>query len=141
MTYLELKQKHQEEFNKFPMFFAFNQEQFAEGMHTLGLKPNQIDKIYKFAGGGFYRKTDSKTLIELLNRFHREEKKAMKDDNYVLEMFEYEMGNHEYDITHSDMKILEVCGIDVDEFENNARLKKLYNQAQESFLKKCDENN
>lgn len=41
----------------------------------------------------------------------------MKDDNYVLEMFEYEMGNHEYDITHSDMKILEVCGIDVDEFE------------------------
>lgn len=77
MSYLELKKKHQKEFNEFPMFFAFNQKQFDEGMHTLGLKPNQIDKIYKFAGGGFYRKTDSKTLIELLNRFHREEKKAM----------------------------------------------------------------
>lgn len=137
MSYLELKKKHQKEFNEFPMFFAFNQKQFDEGMHTLGLKPNQIDKIYKFAGGGFYRKTDSKTLIELLNRFHREEKKAMKDDNYVLEMFEYEMGNHEYDITHSDMKILEVCGIDVDEFEKNALLKRLYNQAQKAFLSHC----
>ncbi len=64
-------------------------------------------------------------------------KEAMKDDNYVLEMFEYEMGNHEYDITHSDMKILEVCGIDVDEFEKNARLKRLYNQAQKAFLSHC----
>lgn len=141
MTYLELKQKHQKEFNEFPMFFAFNQKQFDEGMKTLGLKPNQTNKVYSFDGGGFYRKSDSTTLIEMLKRFDREEKEAMKDDNYVLEMFEYEMGNHEYGYTHSDMKVLDACSIDVDEFENNARLKKLYNQAQKSFLKKCDENN
>lgn len=49
----------------------------------------------------------------------------MKDDNYVLEMFEYEMGNHEYDITHSDMKILEVCGIDVDEFEKKRSIEEI----------------
>ena len=79
----------------------------------------------------------SDSLSDMLKRFDREEKEAMKDDNYVLEMFEYEMGNHEYDITHSDMKILEVCGIDVDEFEKNARLKRLYNQAQKAFLSHC----
>lgn len=137
MSYLELKWKHQKEFNEFPMFFAFNRRQFDEGMKTLGLKPNQTNKVYSFDGGGFYRKSDSTALSEMLKRFDREEKEAMKDDNYVLEMFEYEMGNHEYDITHSDMKILEVCGIDVDEFEKNARLKRLYNQAQKAFLSHC----
>ena len=83
MSYLELKKKHQKEFNEFPMFFAFNQKQFDEGMKTLGLKPNQTNKVYSFDGGGFYRKSDSTALIEMLKRFDREEKEAMKDDNYV----------------------------------------------------------
>ena len=30
-----------------------------------------------------------------------------------------------------------VCGIDVDEFEKNSRLKRLYNQAQKAFLSHC----
>lgn len=137
MSYLELKWKHQKEFNEFPVFFAFNRKQFDEGMNKLGLKPNQAKMICSFEGGGFYRKSDRSALVEMLERFVREEKEAMKDDNYVLEMFEYEMGNHEYDITHSDMKILEACGITVDEFEKNARLKKLYNQAQKAFLSHC----
>ena len=45
MSYLELKWKHQKEFNEFPMFFAFNRKQFDEGMKTLGLKPNQTNKV------------------------------------------------------------------------------------------------
>ena len=57
MSYLELKWKHQKEFNEFPMFFAFNRKQFDEGMKTLGLKPNQTNKVYSFDGGGFYRKS------------------------------------------------------------------------------------
>lgn len=137
MSYLELKRKRQKEFDEFPMFFAFDQKDFEEGMHNLGLKPNQTNKICRFAGGGFYRKSDRSALIEMLKRFYREEKEAMKDDNYVLEMFEYEMGNHEYGLTRSDIRILEVCGIDVDEFEKDARLKNLYNQAQKSFLSHC----
>ena len=119
------------------MFFAFNQKQFDEGMKSLGLNPNQTSMINSFEGGGFYRKLDRIALIELLERFDREEKEAMQDDKYVLEMFEYEMGNHEYGYTHSDMQVLDASGIDVDEFEKNSRLKRLYNQAQKSFLSHC----
>lgn len=45
MSYLELKKKHQKEFNEFPMFFAFNQKQFDEGMYIIRVeaKPNRQD--------------------------------------------------------------------------------------------------
>ena len=45
MSYLELKRKHQSELSKFPLFFAFNESQFEDGMNKLGLKPNETDKI------------------------------------------------------------------------------------------------
>ena len=36
--YQELRDRQQEEVNAFPMFFAFDQRQFAEGMRRLGLQ-------------------------------------------------------------------------------------------------------
>ena len=35
--YQEMRNRQQSEINAFPMFFAFNKQQFAEGMRTLGL--------------------------------------------------------------------------------------------------------
>ena len=36
--YDEIKEKHQQRVNNFPMIFAFSQEQLYEGMKKLGLK-------------------------------------------------------------------------------------------------------
>ena len=35
--YQEMRNRQQAEVNAFPMFFAFNKQQFAEGMRKLGL--------------------------------------------------------------------------------------------------------
>ena len=37
--YQEMRNRQQAEVNAFPMFFAFNKQQFAEGMRKLGLSP------------------------------------------------------------------------------------------------------
>ena len=37
--YQEMRNRQQAEANAFPMFFAFNKQQFAEGMRKLGLSP------------------------------------------------------------------------------------------------------
>jgi hypothetical protein len=50
--YQELREKQQAELNAFPMFFAFNQKQFEEGMKSLGLKPTDTKKIYKMGHTG-----------------------------------------------------------------------------------------
>ena len=43
--YADLKQRQQQEFGTFPMQYAFSNQQFAEGMAALGLKPADTDKI------------------------------------------------------------------------------------------------
>lgn len=46
MRYTELRDKHQQEFNRFPLGFAFSKEQFNEMMGKWRLDPvNDLDKI------------------------------------------------------------------------------------------------
>ena len=71
MKYLELKGKHEQEINKFPMHFAFSNEQFAEVLRKLDVKEDEVkDKLLKIDGGGFIRKTDSDAFNDLFKR-HR----------------------------------------------------------------------
>jgi len=122
--YKELKNKHQEELNNFPMFFAFSNQQFEEGMRKLNLDPSDTDKIYKLGGtGGFYRKTDAVTLHEMFNRHNQEMKEAMEsDDQFIFDMFNYELGNHEYIVTYSVDDTLRAIGLTEEEVNNNPRL-------------------
>ena len=122
--YKKMKENHQKEINEFPMFFAFNNKQFDEGMIKLGLDPSEEDKIYKLGGtGGFYRKTDATKLNEMFKRHEEEMRKAMaEDDDFILEMFNYELSNHEYIYTQDVTDTLNSLGLTVDEVKNDKRL-------------------
>ena len=137
MTYLELKRKHQDELSKFPLFFAFNESQFEDGMNKLGLKPSETDKINRINACCYCKKSDSKSYKNMYKRFALEKWEALKDDNYVLEMFQCEMKNHEYDLTHDDKEVIEACGLDMFEMNSSQRLRLLYIQAKKSFLSLC----
>lgn len=125
-TYLELKTKHQEEVNNFPMAFAFNMKQFEEAMQKLGLTINDTDKIYKIPGRGLIRKTDSPKLKELLDRLNNETKAAIDNDKtgdgFIFEMFDYELANHEYCITGSVDETLDGLGITKEQVKKNPAL-------------------
>ena len=126
--YAELKQRQQEEFNAFPMQFAFSQKQFAEGMVALGLKPTDTDKIYKAYGGGFYRREDAPRFKEMMERFDRELEEAIAADDtgdgFIYEMFLYELDNHEYSYTMDTEETLDALGYTAKEILGNPRLKR-----------------
>lgn len=136
--YKELRDRQQAEVNAFPMFFAFSNKQFAEGMEKLGLRPDDTDKIYKFGStGGFYRKTDSKALHDMLDRHAGEMATAIAKDEtgegFIYDMFNYELANHEYCITYDIEPTLDTLGLTEDEVLNDERLlrglkKAKYNQ-------------
>ena len=127
-AYLKLKQKRDEEFNNFPMVFAFNDKQFEEGMKKLGLEPSDTDKVYKGFSGGFYRKTDAEALTEMLLRFDREMKEAIENDKtgegYIFDMFSYELANHEYTYTMEITSTLEAVGLTLEEVKASENLSK-----------------
>lgn len=125
--YIELKEKHQKEVNEFPMVFAFNKEQFGEGLKKLGLEPSDTDKIYILSNcGGFIRKTDCKAFNEMFERHSNEMSCAIVNDStgdgFIFDMFYYELANHEYSYTMDLSDTLEALGLTKEKINNSPNL-------------------
>ncbi len=122
-TYIELKTRQSEEFNEFPMVFAFSKKQFKSGMEKLGLTETDTDKVYSVPGGGFVRKTDSRALSDLFLRHNNELTEAMKNPDFAYTAFNYELNNHEYCITGDVSDTLGALGVDLEEVEASPIMK------------------
>lgn len=67
--YQELSEKHQKEFNKLPLGFAYSDKQFKEVMTRWGLDPKKdLDKLVRIPGGGFIQKKTCSCLKMLLEK-------------------------------------------------------------------------
>ena len=137
--YQELKDKHQKEFNEFPIGFAFSDEQFKEQMEKLGLTANDEDKIVGIGAGGFIRKDDVDKFNEMNKRQRAEEEEAIKNDTtgegYIKDMFDYELANHEYGYTYDLTDTLASLGLSMEDINKDKRLQNGLNLA----LKRYDE--
>lgn len=125
--YQELHSKQQAEVEAFPMFFAFNQRQFEDGMKSLGLKPTDTKKIYKLGNtGGFYRKSDSTAFHDMFKRHRQEMEDAIAadptGDGFIFDMFDYELANHEYNYTHDPEPTLDCLGLTMEQVKADSRL-------------------
>lgn len=124
--YLEMKKQHEEEFNNFPIAWAFNQEQFNEGIAKLGLEPTDINSIVSVFGGGFIRKENSKDLLKMMARQEIELYKNIEEDTdgtgFAFEMLNYELSNHEYNYTRDEQPTLDALGLDEADFQRYPQL-------------------
>lgn len=123
--YTEMKKRHQEEVNAFPMFFAFCNERLVEGMQKLGV--TDAKELRRIWGGGFMRESDVPAFKEMCKR-HREELDAAiasdkTGDGFIYDMFYYELNNHEYCYTCDYEDTLNALGLTYEDLENNPRLK------------------
>lgn len=108
MTYKEYREARQKAFNELPIFYAFSNEQFEEEMNKRGLTINDTDKVYKCGNGGFYLKSDSDKIKAWADREDPIDE-LMKDHDFAVSAFRYEMDNHEYAINYYQGD-WEVCG-------------------------------
>ena len=120
--YVELKNKQETEFNSFPIKFAFSKEQEEKGLEELGLA--SADEAIGIGGGGFIRESDKQAFFDMLKRFDKEHKEMLSNSKYVVDMFRYELANHEYGYTYDKLPTLEACGLTEEDIENNLILKK-----------------
>ena len=126
--YLEMKSKRSAAFNSFPMFFAFTDRSFEEGMRKLGFEPEDTDEICRLDGcGGFIRKTDKEAFLSLCRQQNQELADAIAADEtglgFIYDMFLYELKNHEYGYTWDDADTLEALGYTEDDINADPRLK------------------
>jgi len=143
-AYVEMSNRHQKEFNEFPIQFAFSNKQFEEGMAKFGLSINDTDKIYKLGGtGGFYLRTDAPRLHEIFDRHDKEMQDAIASDlngeGFIFEMFRYELANHEYIITHDVSDTLDALGLEPDDVNKDPRLQHGLYLAKKNYLESFEE--
>jgi hypothetical protein len=120
--YTELKSKHQKEVGAFPFGFAFNKDQFDEMMTKWGFDPKNVREILSIGGGGYIRKSDADAMHEMFDRHAAERKTAMQDDDYLFQMFNYELANHEYCVTYDLTDTLEALDLTIDEINADPRM-------------------
>jgi len=123
-AYIDMKNRHQLEVDGFPLAFAFNKKQFAEGMRKLGLSPNDTDKVYRLNNtGGYYRREDAESLNEMIFRHAEELQEAIDGDTtgegFIFQMFNYELANYEYD----ESAALQALGITDEELSGSEPLR------------------
>lgn len=120
--YKELKEKQQAEFDNFPIKFAFSREQEKKGLEELGLA--SANEAIGIGGGGFIRESDKQAFYDMLEKFDKEHTQMLENPKYVVDMFKYELANHEYGYTYDLEPTLEACGLTIEEVNNNLILKK-----------------
>lgn len=139
--YVELKNKHQEEVNELPMFFAFGEKQFNNQMIERGLDPEKdLDKILHIGAGGYILRSDEEKLDEVFARHRKEFSDAIEanEDNFIVDMFVYELANHEYCITGNISDTLGALGLSVEDINNREALRKGLAEAIDQYMADYD---
>lgn len=99
MTYTEYTEQRRKGINELPLFFAFTNKQLEEQLAKRGLTMQDTDKLMRLGDtGGFYLKEDRDKIREFFNSDPLDE--YMKDSEFAVGAFEYEMDNHEYAINY-----------------------------------------
>ena len=136
--YLDLKKRHQKEFEDFPIAYAFNDEQMKEALEKLGATKEECVTV--FGHGDIVKRADAKDLIALLDRQDKEMKASLrKDPEFAEAAFLYEMDNHEYAINWSaDEDVMAAFNINFD-FIRKHGLQLAYDQARNKHMRHAEE--
>ena len=117
--YRELRDRQQKEYNEFSKqhcFYAFSNDQFAEGMRGMGLDPEaDKDRVTPIMAGGFILKEQKPALEDLFTRHFKELEDAISadqtGDGFIYEMFIDELNNHEFSYTGDATDAIHACGL------------------------------
>ena len=138
-AYQQMKDRQQKEFDAFPIGAAFSDHQFQQMMEKWGLSVNDTDKICSIGGGCYIRKTDKDAFCDLMNRLNSEKENAiaadLTGDDFIFDMFVYELANHEYCITYDLEDTLDALGLTAEEINADKRLTHGLNKAIKHYLK------
>ena len=127
--YAKLRQRQQQEFNALPLGFAFSQKQFDEMMGGWGLDPEKdLDKILRIPGGSFVQKKVADLFHQTMERHDADMAAAIEGDqtgeDFIYEMFLYELDNHEYGYTMDTEDTLDALGYTAAQVLGDPRLKR-----------------
>ncbi len=136
-AYLDLQKKQQEEMTVFPIAYAFNAKQLEEALVKLGATKDEC--VTYMGHGDIMKKSDAPAFTAMLERHLAEIREAMKNEEFAVAAFVYEMYNHEYAINYDgDADVLAAFAMDEDDLDK-LDLKNAYKRARRQYFKESQE--
>lgn len=113
-----MKQRHSEEFGKFDgLFFAFNTDQFKEGIEKIGL--NEGEKVVSIGAGGYLKKSRVNDFNALMDKHKKERTALRKDKKKLIDALVYELDNHEFNYSGDPEDAVLAVGYTMDTIPND----------------------
>lgn len=132
-SYERFKIYTDDKLSKFPVIFALTRDDFKEGLKALGVYKEDITPI---GCGYFIRKQDKEEYIKLNESLNKELRDNIdKSNEFVYEMFMYELEDNEYSINGNDTQVLKSCGLNLSLLLKDDRLRNIYLDAREDYLR------
>lgn len=136
-AYIEMKERHQRDFDELPLMFAFDRKQFEQGLEKRGWKE---DQVVSMGCGGYATADGAKVIMDALKHHADELTAAMEDPEFAYGAFLYEMVNHEYSYNYDgDWDVLKcfysLDGCKADGFDNYANYAGMTHDAMNAYVK------
>lgn len=141
-NYQQIKARHQQEINAFPLGAAFSNSQLEEMMKKFGLPNDKTGyaQLVSLGAGVFIMRKDVPAWNEMSERHEREMKEFRACRKQLTEALRYEFANHEYMYGYDDEAVCRSVGLSWQEVQNDPELLKTYKEAESLFWKDCKEN-
>lgn len=104
-----------------------------DSMDDLVDKFPDLHPLIHIGGNSYIKKNDEEAYMNAVSSFSKERRELLKDDNFIINMFLYEMENNKSSLLF-DNKVLKECLISEDSFLVDDRLKNLYLQAKKNYI-------
>ena len=127
MEYQEMKQRHQERVNEFPMKFAFSPSQAREALEALGCPAKDC---IRFKNGMIIMRKDRPELDRMFAEMDAEMSAAMEDDKFMIRAIEHELANHEFCYTMEKRETVEALNLDL----SDKRTERLFNIGEHNYM-------
>ena len=129
-TYGDIKQAIGTIIGTIPMFFAFNHEQFEQGLEKLGCTKEELVGM----GGGYMKASDGHLFKAANEEVKRIRMDYLSTDSGLLSAIRYELSNHEYGYTYDAQPALDALDLD----RTDERVARALKQACADCLRECE---
>ena len=134
------QQRRMNEFVSKYAFFAFDENQFNEGLEKLGIAPGTEDALVSIPGGGYVLADKAQDFKDLLKSFRRERADAIRDTEtgaqFAYDMFRASLNDNEYSYSEDAEDTLNSLGYDLQDIEADPVLKTAFEKACKDILQK-----
>ena len=130
-TYKQMSERHQKIVDSLPIYYALSDEQLDTKLAEIGCS---LKDVMPFGYGGFHKREDKELIKATFKKLAKEMKDALKNYDFLVSAFRYELANHEYCVTFEPDDTFAALGLSVKDVYTSEFKLSAFKEARQAYL-------